>query len=147
RVEGTTAESTRNPDVQVHGGPMRQALADALGAEKTHYVDATRLATRLIGDSNATILLLIGFAHQQELLPVLAHALAKAIGLNDVSTELIRQAFRWGRRAVLEREAVERLARPVETAEPSLAGPICKTLEEIVDWRVDFLTQYQNADL
>ncbi|HJE27775.1 MAG TPA: 2-oxoacid:acceptor oxidoreductase family protein, partial [Pseudomonas nitrititolerans] len=145
--EGATAEFTRNPDAQVPGAAMRQAIADAVGAEKTHFVDATRLATRLMGDSIATNLFLLGFAYQQGLLPVSAEAIEKAIGLNDVSTELNRQAFRWGRRAVLERDAVERLARPVETAEPSLAGPICKTLEEIVDWRVDFLTQYQNADL
>ncbi|CAM5267350.1 Indolepyruvate ferredoxin oxidoreductase OS=Stutzerimonas stutzeri OX=316 GN=CXK95_03490 PE=4 SV=1 [Stutzerimonas stutzeri] len=71
-----------------------------------------------------------------------AEAIEKAIELNGVSAKLNLQAFRWGRRAVLEREAVEQLARPAELAEP-----VCKTLEEIVDWRVDFLTQYQNAGL
>jgi indolepyruvate ferredoxin oxidoreductase len=121
---------------------MRQAISDAVGADKTHFIDATRLATRLLGDSIATNLFLLGFAYQQGLLPISAEAIEKAIELNGVSARLNLQAFRWGRRAVLEREAVEQLARPAEAVEP-----VCKTLEEIVDWRVDFLTQYQSAAL
>ncbi len=138
--ESATAEFTRNPDAQVPGKAMREALMDAVGADKTHFIDATRLATRLMGDSIATNLFLLGFAYQQGLLPLSAEAIEKAITLNGVSTELNLQAFRWGRRAVLEREAVEKLARPAELAEP-----IGQTLKEIVDWRVDFLTQYQNS--
>uniref|UniRef100_UPI0028A59ABD DUF6537 domain-containing protein n=1 Tax=Stutzerimonas balearica TaxID=74829 RepID=UPI0028A59ABD len=140
--ESATAEFTRNPDAQVPGAAMRQAISDAVGAEKTHFVDATRLATRLLGDSIATNLFLLGFAYQQGLLPISAEAIEKAIELNGVAAKLNQQAFRWGRRAVLEREAVEQLARPAEMAEP-----VCKTLEEIVDWRVDFLTRYQSAGL
>src|SRR5690606_648080 len=140
--ESATAEFTRNPDAQVPGAAMRKAISDAVGAEKTHFVDATRLATRLMGDSIATNLFLLGFAYQQGLVPVSAEAIEKAIELNDMATELNRQAFRWGRRAVLEPESVERLARPQETEEP-----ICRSLEEIVDWRVDFLTQYQGKAL
>ncbi|MBC8651331.1 indolepyruvate ferredoxin oxidoreductase family protein [Pseudomonas sp. MTM4] len=138
--EAATAEFTRNPDAQVPGKAMREALMDAVGAEKTHFIDATRLATRLMGDSIATNLFLLGFAYQQGLLPLSAEAIEKAITINGVAAELNLQAFRWGRRAALERETVEKLARPKELAEP-----ICQTLEEIVDWRVDFLTRYQNA--
>lgn len=138
--ESATAEFTRNPDAQVPGKAMREALIDAVGAEKTHFIDASYLATRLLGDSIATNLFLLGFAYQQGLLPLSAEAIEKAITINGVAAELNLQAFRWGRRAVLEREAVEKLARPVEMAES-----ICQTLEEIVDWRVDFLTKYQNA--
>ncbi|MBK3847653.1 indolepyruvate ferredoxin oxidoreductase family protein [Stutzerimonas xanthomarina] len=138
--ESATAEFTRNPDAQVPGKAMREALVEAVGEEKTHFIDAIYLATRLLGDSIATNLFLLGFAYQQGLLPLSAEAIEKAISINGVAAELNQQAFRWGRRASLEREAVEKLARPAETAEP-----ICQTLEEIVDWRVDFLTRYQNA--
>jgi indolepyruvate ferredoxin oxidoreductase len=138
--ESATAEFTRNPDAQVPGKAMREALVEAVGAEKTHFIDATYLATRLLGDSIATNLFLLGFAYQQGLLPLSAEAIEKAISINGVAAELNQQAFRWGRRASLEREAVEKLARPSELVEP-----LCQTLEEIVDWRVDFLTRYQNA--
>src|SRR5690606_13417955 len=94
------------------------------------------------GDSIATNLFLVGFAYQQGLLPVSAEAIEKAIELNGMSAELNRQAFRWGRRAVLEPEGVEQLAKPGDVAKP-----IGKTLEAIVDWRVTFLTRYQGAGL
>lgn len=138
--ESATAEFTRNPDAQVPGKAMREALMDAVGAEKTHFIDATYLATRLLGDSIATNLFLLGFAYQQGLLPLSAEAIEKAISINGVAAELNQQAFRWGRRAVLEREAVEKLARPAERVEP-----LCQTLEQIVGWRMDFLTKYQSA--
>ena len=72
---------------------MRQAISDAVGAEKTHFVDATRLATRLLGDSIATNLFLLGFAYQQGLLPISAEAIEKAIELNGVAAKLNLQAF------------------------------------------------------
>ncbi|WP_421683768.1 indolepyruvate ferredoxin oxidoreductase family protein [Stutzerimonas urumqiensis] len=138
--ESATAEFTRNPDAQVPGEAMRQAIVDAVGADKTHFIDATRLATRLLGDSIATNLFLLGFAWQKGLVPLSVEAIEQAIELNGVGVALNREAFRWGRRAAHEREAVEALARPVEQAEPR-----CETLDEIIAWRVDFLTRYQSA--
>src|SRR5690606_10933281 len=52
--ESAPAECTRKPGARVPGAAMRQASSDAVGAEKTHCVDATRLATQLMGDSIAT---------------------------------------------------------------------------------------------
>ena len=138
--ESATAEFTRNPDAQVPGEAMRQAIFDAVGADKTHFIDATRLATRLLGDSIATNLFLLGFAWQKGLVPLSVAAIEQAIELNGVGVKLNREAFRWGRRAAHEREAVESLARPVEQAEPR-----CETVDEIIAWRVDFLTRYQSA--
>ncbi|WP_120993027.1 indolepyruvate ferredoxin oxidoreductase family protein [Stutzerimonas urumqiensis] len=138
--ESATAEFTRNPDAQVPGEAMRQAIVDAVGADKTHFIDATRLATRLLGDSIATNLFLLGFAWQKGLVPLSVAAIEQAIELNGVGVKLNREAFRWGRRAAHEREAVESLARPVEQAEPR-----CETVDEIIAWRVDFLTRYQSA--
>ncbi len=106
--ESATAEFTRNPDAQVPGEAMRQALVEAVGADKTHFIDATRLATRLLGDSIATNLFMLGFAWQMGLVPVSAEAIEQAIELNGVSVELNRQAFRWGRRGAHRREASRR---------------------------------------
>lgn len=138
--EAATAEFTRNPDAQVPGAAMREALIEAVGASKTHFVDATRLATRLLGDSIATNLFMLGFAYQKGLVPVSAEAIGKAIELNGVAVQLNQQAFLWGRRAAHDAGAVERLAKPVVAD-----APRCESLEEIVQFRVDFLTAYQNA--
>jgi indolepyruvate ferredoxin oxidoreductase len=138
--EAATAEFTRNPDAQVPGAAMREALIEAVGASKTHFVDATRLATRLLGDSIATNLFMLGYAYQKGLVPVSAEAIDKAISLNGVAVQLNQQAFLWGRRAAHDATAVEKLAKPTMPQ-----APRCETLEEIVEFRVAALTAYQNA--
>ncbi|MDH4583180.1 indolepyruvate ferredoxin oxidoreductase family protein [Pseudomonas sp. BN415] len=138
--EAATAEFTRNPDAQVPGQAMREALVEAVGEAKTHFVDATRLATRLLGDSIATNLFMLGYAYQRGLVPISADAIDKAIELNGVSVTLNQQAFLWGRRAAHDLTAVEKLAKPAE-----VEAPRCETLEEIVQYRVDHLRAYQDA--
>ncbi|ARU89207.1 indolepyruvate ferredoxin oxidoreductase family protein [Pseudomonas sp. M30-35] len=138
--EAATAEFTRNPDAQVPGAQMREALVEAVGAAKTHFVDATSLATRLLGDTIATNLFMLGYAYQKGFVPVSAEAINKAIELNGVAVELNQQAFLWGRRAAHDIAAVERLAKPVISQVPR-----SETLKEIVEFRVGYLTQYQSA--
>ncbi|AXO62336.1 indolepyruvate ferredoxin oxidoreductase family protein [Pseudomonas sp. phDV1] len=138
--EAATAEFTRNPDAQVPGAAMREAISEAVGEGKTRFVDATRLATRLLGDSIATNLFMLGYAYQQGLVPVSAEAINKAIELNGVAIELNQQAFLWGRRAAHDLAAVEKLAAP-----KVVEAPHCSTLEEIISDRVQRLTAYQNA--
>ena len=138
--EAATAEFTRNPDAQVPGAAMREALIEAVGEGKTHFVDATRLATRLLGDSIAGNLFMLGFAYQKGFVPVSAEAIDKAIELNGVAVQLNQQAFLWGRRTAHDAAAVEKLAMP-KTA----ASPRCETLKEIIDYRVELLTAYQDA--
>jgi len=138
--EAATAEFTRNPDAQVPGAAMREAISEAVGEGKTRFVDATRLATRLLGDSIATNLFMLGYAYQQGLVPVSAEAINKAIELNGVSVQLNQQAFLWGRRAAHDLAAVEKLAAP-----KVVEAPHCSTLDEIVSDRAQRLTAYQNA--
>lgn len=138
--EAATAEFTRNPDAQVPGAAMREAISEAVGEGKTRFVDATRLATRLLGDSIATNLFMLGYAYQLGLVPVSAEALNKAIELNGVAIELNQQAFLWGRRAAHDLAAVEKVAAP-----KVVEAPHCSTLEEIVADRMQRLTAYQNA--
>jgi len=41
-----------------------------VAGERTHFVDATRLASGLLGDAIATNLFMVGFAYQKGLLPL-----------------------------------------------------------------------------
>lgn len=138
--EAATAEFTRNPDAQVPGPAMRQALIDAVGVEKTWFVDATTLATRLLGDSIATNLFMLGYAYQKGLVPISAQAIDKAIELNNVAVEFNQQAFLWGRRAACDAAAIERLVRPQGDDSKR-----CSTLDEVIEDRVARLTAYQNV--
>jgi indolepyruvate ferredoxin oxidoreductase len=138
--ETITGAFTRNPDLAFPGRALAQQIAAAAGEDKAEFIDATRLATALLGDAIATNLFLTGYAYQKGLLPVSAAALERAIELNAVAVEANRRAFRWGRWAALDRAAVEKIAAPTAPAPERLA----RTLDEIVARRVEFLTRYQN---
>jgi indolepyruvate ferredoxin oxidoreductase len=138
--ETITGAFTRDPDLAFPGRALAQQIAAATGEDKAEFIDATRLATALLGDAIATNLFLTGYAYQKGLLPVSAAALERAIELNAVAIEANRRAFRWGRWAALDRAAVEKVAAPTAPAPERFAG----TLDEVVARRVEFLTRYQN---
>lgn len=72
-----TAEFTRNPDAVFPAEAMKQTIIDAVGADKTHFVEATSLATRLMGDSIASNLFMLGYAFQLGLIPLTSAAIEK----------------------------------------------------------------------
>ncbi|WP_223166820.1 indolepyruvate ferredoxin oxidoreductase family protein [Nonomuraea sp. SYSU D8015] len=102
-------------------------------------LDAHELAEALFGDHMPANLLLVGAAYQHGLLPVSAAAIEQAITLNRAAVEQNLAAFRWGRAAVADPEAVRRAALGV-AEEPA------EKLDEVVAIRVADLTGYQNAD-
>jgi indolepyruvate ferredoxin oxidoreductase len=130
----------RSPDWQFPTEQIR-ALIDESVDKRAHYVDATRLATVLLGDSIATNLFMLGFAFQKGLVPVSEAALNRAIELNAVAVEANKAAFLWGRRAAVDLQAVERVATPAKPVVVEMP----QSLEAILRKRVDFLVGYQNA--
>ena len=130
----------REPDWHFPAQPIR-ALIDEAVAGRSHFVDATRLATALLGDSIAANLFMLGFAFQKGLIPLSAQALNRAIELNAVAVEANKRALQWGRHAALDLAAVERVVAP--------ATPVVVQMPENLDAmlrkRVAFLTEYQNA--
>ncbi|WP_181449016.1 indolepyruvate ferredoxin oxidoreductase family protein [Nonomuraea aridisoli] len=101
-------------------------------------LDAHALSEALFDDHMPANLLLLGAAYQYGCLPVGAEAIEQAIRLNRAAVEQNLAAFRWGRAAVADPEAVRRAVLPAEAPEPS-------GLEEVVAARVADLTEYQNA--
>ena len=110
--ETITGDFTRNPDLPFPGRDLRGAIAAALGDGDAEFIEATRLATGLFGDSIATNLFMLGYAYQQGLVPVTADAIERAIELNGVAVAFNRGAFQWGRRAAFDRASVEARADP-----------------------------------
>src|SRR3546814_14863980 len=72
-------------------------IAEAAGPGRADFLDATRIATALPGDSIATNLFMLGYAWQKGLLPLSAAALDTAIELNQPAVEATRTAFLWRR--------------------------------------------------
>ena len=108
--EQITGQFARNPDLEFPTDSIVGRIRAAAGSGNVQLLDATRIATRLLGDAIASNLFLLGYAYQQGLIPVSGTAIERAIELNGVAVEMNREAFRWGRRAARDLEAVERLA-------------------------------------
>ena len=139
--ETMTADFTRDPDMEFPGQGLIDAISAATGEDGSDFVDASRLAVALLGDSIASNLFMVGFAFQKGLLPVGEEAILRAVELNGVAVEFNKHAFLWGRRAAFDGEAVRRIATP-ESAEPAAATP---SLDDIVARRSRELTAYQDA--
>ena len=138
-----TGDFTRNANVQFPAQSLQRTVTRGVGEGNAEFVDATRIATALIGDSIATNMFMLGFAFQRGLVPLSSEAINKAIELNGAAVKMNQAAFLWGRRAAVDLHAVERLIAP--KAETVAATRQSQTLEEMVARRVEFLTGYQDA--
>ena len=140
--EQITGQFARNPDLEFPTDSIVGRIRAAAGSGNVQLLDATRIATRLLGDAIGSNLFLLGYAYQQGLIPVSGTAIERAIELNGVAVEMNREAFRWGRRAARDLKAVERLAVQGDGGgEP--AAPA--SLDELVERRVADLAAWQNA--
>ena len=120
---------TRDPDLAFPLGSMEREIEDAVGADAAEFLDATRLATGLMGDSIATNLFMVGFAYQRGLLPVGEEAILRAIELNGAAVESNRQSFRWGRLAAVDPARVAAAAMPLPDHE---SHRLSRTLDDII---------------
>src|SRR4029453_15691312 len=107
------------------------------------FLDATKLATGLMGDSIATNLFMVGYAFQRGLIPLGEAAIVRAIELNGQAIESNKQSFNWGRMAAIDPARVATAATPAE-AKPD-SQRLSQTLDEMVARRAQFLTDYQDA--
>jgi indolepyruvate ferredoxin oxidoreductase len=138
-----TADFTLNPDMEFHGEELVRLIRDGAGDNRTEFIDATGLATALLGDAIAANLFLLGHAYQRGALPVGGAAIDRAIELNGVAVAMNRRAFALGRLAAEDLERVERAANPGAAAEAEAAAD--DTLDEIIARRGAILTDYQDA--
>ncbi len=142
--EAMTGEFTLSPDLEFPGKRLRDRISQAAGADAADFLNATRLATALMGDSIATNLFMLGYAWQKGAVPVGHAALMQAIELNRVAVEANQRAFLWGRRAAADPAAVAKLALPPQAGRTAAEAV---GLADIVARRAEFLTAYQDDAL
>ena len=149
RVVVNTAEFlpgdfTRNADYSLPTERLKRAINGAAGPGQSHFVDASRLATALLGNSIGGNMFMLGYAYQTGALPLSAEAIERAIEMNGEAVAMNVAAFRYGRRAAVDPGALEALVKPA----PGLVNDSLKlsqSFAETVDRRVEFLTAYQSA--
>ncbi|MFN3349991.1 indolepyruvate ferredoxin oxidoreductase family protein [Pseudorhodoplanes sp.] len=142
-AEFLPGDFTRNADFSLPTERLKRAIVQAAGRDRVSFIDATRLATALMGNSIAANMFMVGYAFQQGALPLSAESIETAIELNGEAVAMNQSAFRWGRRAALDVAQVETLI-PSPAAEDENRR-LSQSLDDIIDRRVAFLTDYQNA--
>ncbi|MFO3706175.1 indolepyruvate ferredoxin oxidoreductase family protein [Xanthomonas codiaei] len=101
---------TTQPDLQFPAAQIIAGVRTALGGRDPLLLDATQLATALLGDAIASNLFVLGYAWQHGLVPLSHAALMRAIELNGAAVAMNQQAFAWGRLAAIDLPAVQRAA-------------------------------------
>lgn len=138
-----TGEFLRKPQMKFPAAGMEATVVDAIGADRTSFVNATHLATALLGDSIATNLFMVGYAWQKGLIPLLEQSILSAIELNGTAIEANHKSFKWGRFAAYDLSAVEKTITCSDDALPDHQR-LSSSLEEIIERRIKYLTSYQN---
>ncbi len=141
---------TMNPNMQFPHEGIVNAVRTALGGGEPLRVAATEIATKLLGDSIASNLFMLGYAWQKGLVPISLDAIMRAVELNGAAVKMNQQAFAWGRLAAENIDAVLEAAGMKKPQTEVAALPLddarlSKSLEETIRRRVAFLTDYQNA--
>ncbi len=126
---------TTRPDMQFPAADIIAGVKVALGGRDPILLDATQLATALLGDALATKLFILGFAWQRGLVPLSLEALMRAIELNGAAIDMNRRAFAWGRLTAIDPQAVQQAAGLVRNA-PTEAERTPGALQELPpgDW-------------
>jgi indolepyruvate ferredoxin oxidoreductase len=143
-AEFLPGEFTRDADFSLPTEKLKRTITADAGREHTHFIDATRLATALFGQSLGSNMFMVGYAYQLGAIPLSSSAIERAIELNGEAVAMNKAAFHWGRRAAVDRAQVEAMARPA-AANLSDALHLSESLDEIIERRVKFLTDYQDA--
>ena len=138
-----TADFTRNADAVFPIHELKQSIIAEIDPEHGHFVDATRIATALLGDAIFANFFLLGLAYQQGLVPLVAASIEEAITLNGVAVDKNIQAFLWGRRYAIDAGAVRRAAG----MDSSREGDLKVELADLLAALGDELALYQDRTL
>ena len=122
--------------------PYLDDLDGRSAAATNHYADVARLAVGLLGNALTGNVLLLGIAFQAGMLPLSANSIERAIELNGVAVDANLDAFRWGRRWAVDRNAVETIAFGSNTTTHDRSG-----LEDLGDESLITLVAARRDDL
>lgn len=145
-----SGDFTRNRQTQFPQQQLQTAISDSTGAEHCHFVDATKLAEQLLGNTIGANMFMLGYAWQKGTIPLPLEAIVAAIELNAQAVPMNLQALDWGRQAAVDQTAVETIATPAivinapEKFSEKLNFNKRQSLNELIDHRSALLVDYQN---
>ena len=137
-AETPTAAFILNPDARFPSAAMKHKLTSEVTEQNIEFINATDIATHLLGDSIGINLFLLGFACQRGWLPVTRQALERAIELNAVAIDFNKRAFEMGRRYAHKPSQFTDLLH-------ENAHSFTQDLDSLIDDRHRRLVDYQDA--
>jgi indolepyruvate ferredoxin oxidoreductase len=140
-----TADFILNRDFNFQSRKVNSVLETELRKDSA-FLDFTKPAEALLGDSIATNMMMMGFAYQRGLLPLTAQAIEQAIEVNGVAVKMNTQAFQLGRLAAADPVRLNEMMKDQDDAVPPKALD-AMSLDEIITHRMAFLTDYQGSRL
>jgi indolepyruvate ferredoxin oxidoreductase len=143
--ETVTGAFTADRDFSLPISAQREAVSRFCGTDRATFVDATRLARQLTGNTIGANVMLLGFACQQGWLPVSAASIEAAIEANGVAVKANIEVFRLGRLLAHDRAAVEALAQGAQPGRDSQT--LSETADQLIERRARDLVDYQDAAL
>jgi indolepyruvate ferredoxin oxidoreductase len=141
--ESLPGDFTRDANFTLPSAALKKTIEQTAGEAQTFSLDATFLATALLGNAQAANMLILGYAYQKGAIPLSSSAIQEAIRLNGQAIEMNLSAFQWGRIAAHNPQSMEALLTRAHESTP--VRHLSRSLEEMVERRVTFLTAYQNA--
>ena len=145
-----TAAMVRDPSIPYFSDTAR--IDRSTRAAENLYLDAQWISERLFGEHLPTNLVMLGAAYQHGCLPVSDGAIEEAIRLNGAGAAENLAAFRWGRAAVIDHDAVTAALAPAPPPVPELPdslrrplGSAPAVLADLLEVRAADLVGYQNT--
>jgi indolepyruvate ferredoxin oxidoreductase len=135
----------RNPDLDFGSAALREAVTARARTGALVSIDATRIASVLLGNAVGANLFLLGVAWQQGLLPLSRQSLERAIELNGTEVAMNLRAFALGRLQVVAPQRIDALMSPAQPVRVFDAA--ASKLDEIVAARSAHLAAYQDEAL
>ncbi len=133
--EIVTGDFTRNRDFRLPADRLRLSLEARL-RDRVSFLDTSKLAERLLGDSIYSNMIVLGAAWQRGLLPLTRASILRAIELNGAGVKGNQTAFEIGRWAAHDASAAAKIV------EDRAATPL--SIQEKIDDRSARLIAYQN---
>ena len=95
-AEFLPGDFTRNADFSLPTERLKRAIIADAGRDKTHFVDASRAANALLGNTVGANIFLVGYAYQLGAIPLAAASIEQAIELNGEAVAMNKAAFALG---------------------------------------------------
>ncbi len=140
--QAASGDLNKHVDLGFPIAKLEQRIDAAIGAGNADYLDASRLATTLMGDAIATNLFMLGYSYQKGMVPIAAESILQAIELNGTAVASNKSSFLWGRNAAHDLDTVKRAAAAMamDIGQESAS----QGLDQIVSRRSAYLSAYQN---